>query len=156
MLIASYSQFLDAWFVEIEKLGIDVQDFKLDHLGYSVSSSDEYAKTLSELLTVGDLFREATISDRRVGIIKLHTPLKYKHHKISAIEVLEPKSGEKAKSGFEHAEFTIPFPLQTLVTRYPQVNWDVSNIERVDFPRLKLVFTNGLEVKFNTTPLLKS
>ncbi len=91
-----------------------------------------------------------------MGIVELNNPLNYKNHLISAIEIIEPKSGEKSVSGFEHAEFTINFPFEELVKKYPSLPWDASNINRADFPRLKLVFDNGTELKFNNTPILKS
>lgn len=156
MRIDGYSDFLDSWFSEIKKLGLDVVNFPLDHLGYGASSSKEYDQIKLEFLTVGQLFREAMVAGRRVGIFKLHKPLKYKSYFISAIELIEPKAGELPRSGFEHAEFTVDFPFEDLVKKYPQLLWDTSNINRPDFPRLKLVFANGTELKFNHCPILKS
>lgn len=156
MRIDSYSSFLDSWFSEIKKLGLEVANFSLDHLGYSTSSSAEYDQIKLEFLTVGQLFREAIVANRRVGIFKLHQPLKYKNHLIPAIELVEPKAGESSKSGFEHAEFTIDFPFGDLVKKYPHLSWDTSNINRSDFPRLKLVFANGAELKFNHCAILRS
>ncbi len=57
MIMDNYSDFLDKWFSEIEKLGIDISDFNLDHLGYSVDSEKEYDETKSEFLSFGKLFR---------------------------------------------------------------------------------------------------
>ena len=156
MRIDDYSNFLDSWFFEIKKLGIDVIDFPLDHLGYSVSSGEEYDKIKSEFLAMGKLFREAMVSGRRVSIFELFKPLKYEDYLISAVELIEPKTGESRKSGYEHAEFTIDFPFEDLVKKYPSLPWDINNVNRSDFPRLKIVLGNGTELKFNRLPILNS
>ncbi len=156
MKIDEYSIFLDSWFLEIEKLGIDVNNLPLDHLGYSASLAEEYDQIKLEFLTAGKLFREAMVSGRRVGIFELFKPLKYKDYLITAVELIEPKTGEISKSGFEHAEFTIDFPFEDLVKKYPDLSWDISNINRPDFPRLKIVLGNGTELKFNHSPILSS
>lgn len=154
MKIDEYLVFLDSWFLEIKKMGIDVTDLPLDHLGYSAGSSEEYDKIKLDFLIAGKLFREAMVSDRRVGIFELFKPLKYKEHFISAVELIEPKAGESRRSGYEHAEFTIDFPFEDLVKKYPGLSWDTSNINRPDFPRLKIVLGNGAELKFNHSPIL--
>ncbi|KKU57894.1 MAG: hypothetical protein UX80_C0008G0007 [Candidatus Amesbacteria bacterium GW2011_GWA2_47_11b] len=122
MKIDEYINFLDSWFLEIEKMGIDVAGLPLDHLGYSASSNE----------------------------------LKYKDYLISAVELIEPKTGESRKSGYEHAEFTIDFPFEDLVKKYPDLPWDINNVNRPDFPRLKIVLGNGTELKFNHLPILGS
>ena len=156
MKIDGYRDFLDSWFSEIEKAGIDVTGFPLDHLGYSADSSEEYDKIKSEFLNIGKLFREAMVSNRRVGIFELFKPLEYKNYLISAVELIEPKTGESRKSGYEHAEFTIDFPFEDLVKKYPNLPWDINNVNRSDFPRLKIVLGNGTELKFNRLPILNS
>ncbi|MEK7154494.1 MAG: VOC family protein, partial [Patescibacteria group bacterium] len=154
MKIDEYSAFLDSWLLEIEKIGINVTDFPLDHLGYSAGSSEEYDKIKLEFLIAGKLFREAMVSGRRVGIFELFKPLKYKDYLISAVELIEPKAGELRRSGYEHAEFTINSPFEDLVKKYPGLSWDTNNINRPDFPRLKIVLGNGTELKFNRSPIL--
>jgi len=152
--INNYETFLQNWLQEIKDLGLDVSSFKLDHLGYSVSSKDEYDKTKVELLKLGELIREPLISNRRVGVFKLSSPLQFEDYSIDAIELIEPKNGEKIFDGFEHAEFTINIPFENLTQQYPNLNWDESNINRSDFPRLKLVLPSGKELKFNHKPIL--
>lgn len=154
MKLDEYKNFLDSWFSEIEKLGIDVSEFTLDHLAYGVSTNSEFDLAKEEFLKFGKLFREVIVSGRRVAVFKLIKPLKYKDFFITAIELIEPKKGEKTKSGFEHAEFTINIPFEDFVNKYPNLSWDTSNINRKDFPRLNLDLNNGLELKFNNLPIL--
>ncbi|KKQ51913.1 MAG: Dihydroxybiphenyl dioxygenase domain-containing protein [Candidatus Woesebacteria bacterium GW2011_GWB1_39_10b] len=152
-----YSSFLDSWFSNIEKSGIDISGFPLDHLGYSVGSSEEYEETKKEFFKKKDkLASEIIFSGRRVAVIQLLKPLEYRDYHISAIELLEPKKGEKTFTGFEHAEFIISEPFEDVVKKYPKLPWDTNNINKPDFPRLKLVFDNEMELKFRHTPILKS
>ena len=44
-----YSSFLDKLNGEVEKLGIDLKEFKLDHLAYQTKTSDEYDLLKKEL-----------------------------------------------------------------------------------------------------------
>ena len=107
MRLDNYSKFLDEWFEEIEKLRISVAGLPLDHLGYSASSGSEYDELKRELLEIAKLVREVIISDRRVGVFELNKPLKYKNYLIPGVELVEPVAGEEARTGFEHAEFTL-------------------------------------------------
>lgn len=152
----SLNPFLDEIFEELEKLNIEIAKYKLDHLGYSVSSKSDYDLVKNGLLEIGMLVREPLVSNRRVGVFKLNDPLKYNNILIEAIELIEPKDGESKKEGFEHVEFTVTTSLEDFANKYPQIDWDKSNISRPDFPRLKLSLSNGLEVKFNTSPILES
>lgn len=156
MKIDGYQGFLDSWFLEIERMGINVSGFPLDHLGYSASSAEEYDQVKLEFLKAGKLSREAIVSDRRIGIFEPFKPLKYKNHLITAVELIEPKTGESRRSRYEHAEFTIDLPFEDMIKKYPDLSWDTSNINRPDFPRLKIILGNGSELKFNHSPILNS
>jgi predicted metalloenzyme YecM len=156
MELSDYKDFLDSLFSEIEKSGINVSNLPLDHIGISVSSSGEYEKTKEQFLKLGKLYGEHTVSDRRVSVFQITKPFKYRDYVVSAVEVVEPKAGEKTLTKYEHVEFTIKESFEEFVNNYPNLSWDKSNINRPDFPRLKLVFSNGMEIKFNHTPILKS
>jgi len=154
MRFDQYQDFLRQWFAAIDKLGIDTAGLRLDHMGFSTASADEYEHYKQELRQVGRLVREIEISNRRVGVFELFEPLRYKDHEISAVELMEPVAGEKIKAGWEHAELTIPYPFEQFMDKYPQVTWDAKNIYRPDFPRLKVVLSEGMELKLNQTPIL--
>lgn len=150
----NYKIFLKFWLQEIKDLGLNISSFKLDHLGYSVSSKKEYEKTKTKFLKFGELIREPLGSNRHVGVFKFFIPLQYENYSIQAVELIEPKNSEESFSGFEHAEFTISISFEDLIKKYPHLNWDTTNINRPDFPRLKLVLPSGKELKFNHEPIL--
>jgi predicted metalloenzyme YecM len=148
--------YLDPYFLEVESLGLDLKNYPLDHLGFSATSKQEYEFKKSEFLIFGQLIREHIVSGRRVAVFKLKTIIKYKQYSIEAIELVEPKEDEDHPvDGFEHAEFTIDTTFAEIVNQYPGIPWDTSSMNRADFPRLKLVFKNGTELKLNLTPILE-
>ena len=149
------SIFLDELLKQIEDVGIDVVNLKIDHIAFSASSSQEYDELLPKYLEEGVLVKEAIISDRRVAIIKLNSPVKYKHYTFNVIELIEPISGEKAISGWEHAEFLVKNYDEILI-KYPNLSWNTSHKDRENFSRIKLTLPNGMEVKFLDTPVLES
>ncbi|HLB51598.1 hypothetical protein A3F07_01710 [candidate division WWE3 bacterium RIFCSPHIGHO2_12_FULL_38_15] len=148
-------RFLDNLLQEIKNTGIDVGDLKIDHIAYSTRSSEEYERLLPEFLKEGELVKEAIISNRRVAVIKLNNPIKYKNHLITAMELIEPIEGEKTFSGWEHAEFLVD-DYDNLINKYSSLEWITKNKNRENFSRIKLVLPSGREVKFLNTPVLVS
>jgi len=148
-------RFLDELFEVIRQTGIDIADLKIDHIAYSAESSEDYEKLLPQYLAHGELIKEAIISDRRVAIIKLKTPVIYKNHSIEAIEIIEPIKGENAINGWEHAEFLVN-EYDSILNKYPNLSWNTTHKDRPEFSRIKLTLSNGMEIKFLNTPLLES
>lgn len=148
--------YLDPYFVEIDKCGLDLKNYPLDHIGFSATSKEQYEERKEEFLSIGELVREHIVSGRRVAVFRLNNKLVYRNYEVFALELVEPKSDEiNPVDGFEHAEFTIDVPFETFVSQYPQIGWDTSSMNRPDFPRVKFVFENGTEIKFNLTPILE-
>jgi predicted metalloenzyme YecM len=147
--------FLDNLYKEINETGIDLTNLKIDHLAYSTSSTKEYEETLPKYLSQGEMVKEAIISNRRVAVIILKTPINYKNNAINALEVIEPIEGQESISGWEHAEFLVD-NYNALLNKYPKLPWDTNNKDRRPFSRIKLVLPSGKEVKFLNTPVLVS
>ncbi|OGC39048.1 hypothetical protein A3K42_01030 [candidate division WWE3 bacterium RBG_13_37_7] len=82
-------------------------------------------------------------------------PIEYKNHLIEVIELIEPKEGQNALSGWEHVEFLVD-DYNSLLTKYPDFNWDTNHMKREHFSRLKLTLPSDREVKFLDTPILIS
>jgi predicted metalloenzyme YecM len=155
MNILDVAAYLDPYFLEIEKVGFDLKNYPLDHLGFSATSSEHYEARKIELLELGELIREHMVSGRRISVFKLKNQLLYKQYAIEAIELVEPIKDEvNPLDGFEHVEFTINVPFEDIVKEYPQIAWNTKSMNRPDFPRLKLVFPDGKELKLNRTPIL--
>jgi predicted metalloenzyme YecM len=147
--------FLKELYSQVKTAGIDVAELKIDHIAYSTASSEEYEKLKPFYLAKGQLVQEALISDRRVAIIKLNQPISFENQLIDVMELIEPIKNQKAITGWEHAEFLVD-NYDTLLNKYPKLNWNTSHKNRENFSRIKLTLPSGLEVKFLDTPVLES
>ena len=146
--------FLDRFIEEFSMLGVDVSKYQIDHIAYQASSSEDYDKQMLKFGSDGDLFREAVVGNRRVGIWKLHTPLIYHDYEIEALEVIEPKQDQECESGFNHVEFVINTDLKSFAEKYNQVPWDLEAIDRDIYPKVQLKLSSGMGVKFHVKSVL--
>ena len=87
----NYTTFLDSFFSEIRKIGLDITGLDLDHIAYQASSKDDYDRILLDFKNLGILVSEEIIGDRRVAVVKLDEPLIYKNYSIPALELIELK-----------------------------------------------------------------
>ncbi len=151
----SLGVFLDKILAEINSVGINLKDLQIDHVGYAVNSSEVYVQVRDDLLQNGELLKEAIIKNRRIGIIKINTPINYKSYTFNVIEVLEPAENEPVKTGWEHVEFLVN-DYAALLSQYPSLNWSTKYMNQTHFSRIKLILPSGLEVKFLNTPVLET
>ena len=82
MVIDEYINFLDDFLKKISEKMINISGLDLDHLGYQTSSSADYKKIKDEMVSIGVLINENMVGGRRVGLYKLHYPLKYNNYSI--------------------------------------------------------------------------
>lgn len=151
----NYSSFLDSFFDQIQKAGLDISDLPLDHIAYQASSSEDYEKLLPEFSNLGGLVSEEIIGERRVAVFRLKESIQYKNYRIPALELIEPKEGQVCDSAFQHAEFVINQPFEEYMKKYPNLKWDTSSMHRDEFSHLKLNFDNRLTLKFLLRPILE-
>lgn len=149
------TEFLNKIIGEITNVGIDVSSLRIDHIAYSTKTTEEYEKMLNAFIKVGNLLKEAIIGERRVAVIELYSPILYENQKIEYIELIEPKKGQVALSGWEHIEFLINSYTE-IIKSYPELAWDTKHLNRDNFSRLKLTLPSGREVKFLDTPVFES
>jgi predicted metalloenzyme YecM len=150
-----YSSFLDSFFDEIAKAGIDISNLKLDHIAYQASTSQDYDQLKPNFIALGEEASEEMIGNRRVSVFQLHNPIKYKNHDIEAIELIEPREGQICESMWQHAEFVLTDSFESYMEKYPRIEWDTTSLSRPDFAHLKLNFENGLTLKFLREPILE-
>lgn len=151
----NYSTFLDSFFEQIHRAGLDISELPLDHIAYQASSSEDYERLLPEFSALGELMSEEIIGERRVAVFKLNEPIQYKEYSIPALELIEPRVGQQCESAFQHAEFVINQPFEAYIQQYPNIKWDTSSMHRDEFSHLKLNFENGLTLKFLLKPILE-
>ncbi|MBU0569281.1 VOC family protein [Patescibacteria group bacterium] len=150
----NHDLFLNKLTSRINKLGIDLDGAKLDHIAFQTSSKEEYNKFRLEFEKVATLVKEPIVGGRRVGVFKYKKPLIYKDQSIDVIELIEPKEGQNPKSGLEHAEYLLPISLEVFIDKYPDIDWNKDNINRDEFPMLILKLSDDMKVKFPRNPIL--
>ncbi|MCR4329573.1 MAG: VOC family protein [Candidatus Roizmanbacteria bacterium] len=155
MILNNYKQFIKEVLQKIDTLGIDVSTLHMDHIGYQASSDENY-DTLKKLFEkFGTIVSEELVGNRRVGIYKLKSPLLYQPYIISAIELIAPKEGQRCISGLEHVEFVLNESFSSFMKRYPDIPWDTSAMNRVDFPMIKVQLDTYLQAKFHHKSVLE-
>jgi len=155
MILSDYKNFLDRILSKIHELKINISDLEFDHIGYTASSDENYDKIKDEFLKIANLDHEFKVGGRRVSAYKLKTPLIYKDYKIQAIELVAPKGKEIVKSGLEHVEFILDESFDTFLRKYPDLDWDTSNIDRKEYSMLKLKLDNDMQIKFPRESVLR-
>jgi predicted metalloenzyme YecM len=159
MILDNTTEFLDRIFAKLKKYGIDVSNYELDHIGYQASSDEDYDKVKAEVTGLGDFLEESIVNGRRVGHYRLNEPLKYEAagvtYTIPAFEIYAPKEGQTCASALEHVEFVIPEGFDAFLKKYPAVEFDISKAHQDKFPMIKLGVSDGIQVKFHLTPMLK-
>jgi predicted metalloenzyme YecM len=148
------SGFLDEFLKRIGEVGIDISGLVIDHVAYRTESMDEYEKLKQEFSKIGKQVHENIVRERRVGVFKLNTPIKYKQYLIPAIEMVAPKAGEIIKPGWEHAEIVLKESYGEFMKKYLNLNWDTSVMNSDLFSMIKLRLGEDMQVKFHLMPIL--
>lgn len=156
MLLDQIDSFLNKFFESISETGIDIQNLYLDHIAYQASSSEDYNNQSQYFMKFSKLISEKIVDGRRVGIFKLHEEITYIDRLIPIIELIEPKPDQNLESGWQHAEFVLNCTYEDFIKNYPNIEWDLSSIDREEFSHLKLHFENGLTVKFHLETILEA
>lgn len=151
--LGSLTSFLDNVFSELEKLKIDVSEYYLDHICYRTQSEAEYKEINLFLGEFAKLLVESDVNGRLISTFKFFEPIKYKDREIFVIEIPSPKKGVTYNSGFEHIEFVLKEPLANFLTKYPNLNFDLSNFNKEINPEVRIKLDDTLAVKFHEQTL---
>ncbi len=111
-------------------MGVEVNGLHLDHLCYRVGTTERYALLRDALCADGELLAETMIGGRPIATFRLRTPIIHDQRAIHLVELPAPKPGSPYAEGWEHAEFVVDEDLLSFTQRYPQVNWDLSDLDK--------------------------
>jgi predicted metalloenzyme YecM len=145
-MLNNYNEFVGQVIQDINDIGIDISNYELDHIAYTASTKAEYEELRSQILKLGELTGEDLVGGRRVGVMKLNKPLVYEGRLIPGFELIEPVEGVLTESHLDHIEFVVPEGNAELMKKYPEVRWDISSLNRPEYPHLKV---KGVKVKFH-------
>jgi predicted metalloenzyme YecM len=154
-ILDNHKLFIDGILKKLEELNVDVSTMNMDHIGYQASSNDDYDRLKREFGKIGNFVSEEILGGRRVGIYKLNKPLTHKQYAPEAIELVAPKDGQTPPSALEHVEFVLTEPFESFMKRYPNIPWDTKDMNRQDFPMLKLKLGEDIQVKFHLQSVLE-
>ncbi|MCD4756175.1 VOC family protein [bacterium] len=147
MITKDFSNFADSL---IFQLPFDISNLELDHFGYQCSSAENYDSFKVESQQIGNMISEEIVSGRRVSIFRFKDRFKYKSFDILGFELVEPKIGQVCESELDHLEFVIPVSFDEYLMTHENANWDISAMEREDFPKIVLKLNHDKSIKFHT------
>lgn len=147
-LIRNTEDFVKTILEKNKKLGIELKDYTIDHIGIRAKNKHEYEDLKNKLKKHSKSFLENIHHGRKNSKFILIEPLKINDFKISLIELAEPKEG--AKSGLEHIELVVGDDYEDLKRLSV---W--SGIEKNgDFNEcLFIIFEDGSSIKFHKLSL---
>jgi predicted metalloenzyme YecM len=139
---------------QIDKVDVNINNLELDHIGYQTNSRQDYDNLVLESGKYGKLKKEFEIDGRRVAIFEFIKPLEIKKYKIPAFEIIEPKEGQVCDSSLAHIEFVIDCNFEEFLNKNKGLDWDLSAMNRQQFPKISIKFSNGKSVKFHEKSIL--
>lgn len=156
-IISDYEIFLDKIFLNLTHAGFVLDDLvELDLIAYRTESDERYLE-IKEIIenNFSAGLSEVMFSGRLISVFKLKEILLYKSFKISCLELLAPREGNKFKEGLEHAEFVVRGSLVDFYEKYKNsVKFNLSAFGREVNAELIVEF-GDCAVKFHEQSLLK-
>lgn len=147
-ILGNAAPFLQRVFALLEKDGIDISSYELDHICYRVETSDRYEELKQTLFIFGSLLSESQIGGRAISTFKLNGSINFKERKIWCIELPAPKKGSFYREGYEHVEFVIDLEFEKFMELYPQINFSTKSISKEINPTIAIKY-DGFSVKFH-------
>lgn len=144
--------FLDTAFSHLEEAGMDVSGYEMTHLCYRVATEEEFLSKKKALGEMGDLISDVMAEGRPYLVFKLHEPIVYREHTVSLIALPFPKTNNSYSTGLQHVAFLMKEDISTLLSKYPGIQFDTLELNRVSHPELKIRFPD-LVVKFHNLSL---
>lgn len=147
-------EFLDRFFKNLEKVGIDVLGYECDHIGYQASSLEKYKEAKARFSKLGECYEEEIVNGRPISFFRFKNSIEYKNHKIPILELLAPKKDSNFSDGPEHAEFVVP-DLKGFMKQYQDIKFEKQNLVRKNNPELILKFSD-CAVKFHPIDVVEA
>lgn len=156
LVLGNIEGFLGRVMGNLGRVGIEVEGYELDHLGYRAVTGESYEQKVEELEGLGARIHRKIIRERPVDIYRLTRPIEYGERKIQFLELMAPAVGDKFSEGLEHAEFVVEdMSLQELIERYSNLKWSINGIDREIGPEVIVYFEDGTSAKFHTMSIEK-
>lgn len=142
------TDFLNKVFKELGNVELDIQNWPVDHLCYRVSSVTSYEDRKKDFSLFSTLLVESEVNGRLISTFKLNDPIVYKNRVISLVELPSPKRGSSYEDGFEHIEVITPMGFKSLMSKFKDIDFDLSSLNKDLNPEVKVKF-DSCQVKFH-------
>ncbi|HLC69461.1 MAG TPA: VOC family protein [Patescibacteria group bacterium] len=106
-VIGDYQEFVRRVLKNVERLGINVENFPIDHICFRVGSAEEYVDYKAKLLPYTVKYVENFHHGRPILKLILREPLLVDGYSIPLIELPSPKKEVTYKTGLEHLEMAV-------------------------------------------------
>jgi predicted metalloenzyme YecM len=162
-LITDPQELLLDVFNQLEILGIKIEGFEPDHIGYRADSAGEYERICTKLRENGlaqpaSKNAESNVRGRRITVFTLTQPINFNGEFIYYLEVIEPKPGDTRTFShkLEHVEFvTHHMSLEEFEERYRHLGLNTSDMGRENNPEITITLKSGRTIGFHTTALVE-
>ena len=158
-MLPSPQTFLTKLFRHLDALDLTTNNLPLDHLCYRVTTPEEYRRLKDYLLRENTLLVESAINGRSIATFRLMDPFTYDGRIIDVLELPAPKPGSPYPTGYEHAEFVVPAPLEDWLEvlqsndRIVADRIDLKGFHKSRNRDVRLSLPGGISVKFHEQPL---
>lgn len=151
-IIGDYNFFISTLLDKLNKKGIDIRKYSIDHLCYRTKTLNDYSQKKKELLGLSKKYVENIHHGRPISKFVLKEAIKYNNFLISTIELPAPKKDYDFENGLEHLEVVVGKDYDFIKNKYKDF-WDGSDDSG---PYNQTVFINfdKLIVKFHKHHLL--
>lgn len=147
----SGDKFIEVFQSKLFAYGVDLSNFRADHLCYRVETKSEYEEMKKRLPSIAKLLGESEVNGRPIATYRLNTAFKSNWGPIHLIELPAPKQNAPYTTGFEHIEFVISESFEKFCERYSKLSFSKPNAKILNQEiALKL---DEYQAKFHYTPL---
>lgn len=154
-LMAASLPFVNKLLDDLKNTGIDVSGLEMDHICFRVEHTEQYDALKSFLVRHSVLLVEHEINGRFIASYRLLEPIIIGAFSIEVLELPAPKKGSPYPMGYEHVEFVTDRSLENFLSKYPNLKWDLSGMNKQTNRDIRLRFDSGFSVKFHEQSLEK-
>ena len=125
-----------------QTIGLDLSQFRIDHLAVRMNTVETALEWRDLLLENATLLKESEVNGRPIGLFELQQAVKFGGQFVKIVELPFPKSKTYPVEGWEHIEVVVPFlekePVEAWIARmmttyqldnHPSLNVKISQPE---------------------------
>lgn len=120
----------------------------VDHICFRVNSLEDYEQKKESFLKEGKLLSEVPVGGRLISSIALQAPIQWRDYQLDLLELPQPKEGRREGTGFEHIEVVIDCSFESLLEKYPHLEWKKKGLNKSFNKELQLCF-GDVNIKFH-------